>query len=563
MPLDALVTGRIATLADKGPDGFGWVEAIGIRDGRVAFAGSEVDLETRADPHTERITLEPDQVAIPGLTDAHLHLAIAGIAAQNIDLHGSNSVEEGMALVRSAHERLSEPEAWLEGFGWDTDRWGRWPTADDLEAVAPGRRVALWAHDHHALLVSHAALRSGGVDRNAADPPGGVIRRNDDGSSPTGVLLEAAARLVSVHIPPPGQAEVEEGILAVGRDLLSLGVVACHDPGFVSPDPELGGSFPAYARLADSGRLPIRVHASLRDDALSAAIERGIRSGQPLGERPDSRARVGWLKLFADGSLGSRTAALLEDYEDEPDRPLPADRRRGVWMTEPLELEQLVQRAAAGGIVSQIHAIGDAAVRAALDVLERAGGSAAGGSAGGSAGAGMMRRIEHAQMIAPDDVHRFASAGIAASVQPVHLRTDAPGARRAWGERGEREAFAWTAIVADGGVLAFGTDAPVEPYDPWPGIAIAVARADASWGSEAAPFGAHEALSLERALRSACVDPAIAAGETDRGRLSVGQRADVVVLPAAALAEPVVPGGPLATVRPDLVLVDGEVVFER
>jgi predicted amidohydrolase YtcJ len=229
-------------------------------------------------------------------------------------------------------------------------------------------------------------------------------------------------------------------------------------------------------------------------------------------------------------------------------------------MTEPSELEELVQRAAAGGIVSQIHAIGDAAVRAALDVLERAPGSAAGG---GAAGAGMMRRIEHAQMIAPDDVHRFTAAGIAASVQPVHLRTDAPGARRAWGERAEREAFAWTAIVQDGGVLAFGTDAPVEPYDPWPGIAISVARADASWGPDAAVFGPHEALSLARALRAACVDPAISAGEMDRGRLTVGQRADVVVLPAAALAEPVVPGGALATARPDMVLVDGEVVFER
>jgi predicted amidohydrolase YtcJ len=555
MPLDALVTGRIATLADNAPDGFGWVEAIGIRDGRVAFAGSEVDLETRADPHTERIALEPDQVAIPGLTDAHLHLAIAGIAARDVDLDGTKSVEEGMTLVGAAHEQLGDPDAWLEGFGWDTDRWGRWPTSDDLEAVAPGRRVALWAHDHHGLLVSHAALRSSGVDRDSADPPGGVIRRTDDGASPTGVLLEAAARLVTVHIPPPAQADVEEGIVAVGRDLLSLGVVACHDPGFVSPDPELSGSFPAYARLADSGQLPVRVHASLRDDALAKAIEGGIRSLQALGGRPDSRARVGWLKLFADGSLGSRTAALLEDYEEEIDRPLPADRRRGVWMTEAAELDELVQRAAAGGIVTQIHAIGDAAVRAALDVLERVGGSAA--------GAGMMRRIEHAQMIAPDDVHRFASAGIAASVQPVHLRTDAPGARRAWGERAEREAFAWTAIADDGGVLAFGTDAPVEPYDPWPGIAISVARADASWGRDAAPFGPHEALPLSRALRAACVDPAISAGEMDRGRLTVGQRADVVVLPAAVVDEAVEPGGPLATARPELVLVDGEVVFER
>jgi hypothetical protein len=222
-------------------------------------------------------------------------------------------------------------------------------------------------------------------------------------------------------------------------------------------------------------------------------------------------------------------------------------------MTEPDQLDELVRRAAGAGIVTQIHAIGDAGVRAALDVLERAGGAAP--------GAGMMRRIEHAQMISSEDKHRFAAAGIAASVQPVHLQTDAPGARRAWGDRAEREAFAWTAIVADGGVLAFGTDAPVEPYDPWP--AIAVARADAAWGEGAAPFGPHEALTLGRAIRAACVDPAISAGEMDRGRLTVGQRADLVVLPAVALAEPVEPGGPLATARPDMVLVDGRVVFER
>jgi predicted amidohydrolase YtcJ len=555
MPLDALVTGRIATLADGAADGFGWVEAIGIRDGRVAFAGSEVDLETRADPFTERFVLEPDQVAIPGLTDAHLHLAVAGISTRDIDVHGTTSVEEGMELLRVAHERSSDPDAWLEGFGWDIDRWGRWPTADDLEAVAPGRRIALWAHDHHGLLASHAALRVADVTADTIDPAGGVIRRADDGRSPTGVLHEAAARLVTVHIPLLGQDEVEAGIVAIARDLLSLGVVACHDPGFVSPDPDLAGSFPAYARLAGAGQLPVRVHASVRDDSLEAAITRGLRSGDPLGGGSESRARVGWLKLFADGALGSRTAALLEDYEEEPGRPVAPDRRRGVWMTEPDRLEELVTQAAQAGIVSQIHAIGDAGVRAALDVLERAGGSAP--------GAGMMRRIEHAQMIAPDDRHRFAAAGIAASVQPVHLRTDAPGARRAWGDRAEREAFAWTPIVADGGVLAFGTDAPVEPYDPWPGIAIAVARADPTWGEDGAPFGPHEALTLERALRAACVDPAISAGEMDRGRLTVGQRADVVVLPAAAVDEPVEPGGPLATARPDIVLVDGKVVFER
>ena len=552
MPLDMLVTGRIATLA--GDAGFGWVEAVGIRDGRIAFAGSEVDLETRADPHTERIVLEDDQVAIPALTDAHLHLALTGIQARQVNLHQAATLEDGLAAIARGHDALADPDAWLEGSGWEVDRWGRWPTADDLERVAPGRRVALWAHDHHALLTSHAALRSTGVDATTPDPDGGVIRRDGNGQ-PDGVLLEAAARLVTSHIPAAGIEDVEAGIIAIGHELLSLGVVAVHDPGDVSPDPALTRSFPAYGRLADAGRLPVRVHASLRDDALVTAVERGIRSGRPLGAAPDGRARVGWLKLFADGSLGSRTAALLEPYEPEAERPPSSAGGRGVWMTEPAALEALVTRAAAAGIVSQIHAIGDAAVRAALDVIE---GVAKPGVTGG-----LLPRIEHAQMVAPGDGRRFAAAGIAASVQPVHLRSDMEAARRAWGDRAETEGFAWTDIVVNGGLIPFGTDAPVEPIDPWPGIAIAVARHDAAWPPGSPPFGPAEALTLDRALRAASVDAAVSAGEHDRGRLTVGQRADLVVIPAAAIDEPVEAGGPLGRARPDLVMMDGRVVFER
>src|SRR4051794_25428773 len=154
MPLDTLITGRIATLAGDG--GFGWVEAIGIRDGRVAFAGSEVFLETRADPFTRRLRLAPDEVAIPGLTDAHLHLVQAAMATRQVGLESAGTLDEGLRRIRAAHEALPGP-AWLEGHGWDSDRWGRWPTAADLEAVAPGRRVALWAHDHHALWASESA----------------------------------------------------------------------------------------------------------------------------------------------------------------------------------------------------------------------------------------------------------------------------------------------------------------------------------------------------------------------------------------------------------------------
>ena len=167
----------------------------------------------------------------------------------------------------------------------------------------------------------------------------------------------------------PDADELERALVEVGRDLVSLGVVACHDPGGVAPDPALTYSFPAYARLSDAGRLPVRVHACMRDDAVPAAIEAGHRSGARLGSDPDGRATVGWQKCFADGSLGSRTAALLEDIEPEADRPLAAERRRGVWMTDASALRERVERAAGGGIATTIHAIGDAAVRATLDVL--------------------------------------------------------------------------------------------------------------------------------------------------------------------------------------------------
>jgi predicted amidohydrolase YtcJ len=545
MPLDTLITGRIATLA--GESGLGWVEAIGIRDGRVAFAGSEVFLETRADPFTARIRLEPDQVAIPGLTDAHLHLAQAALASRQVDLGESPTLDDGLARLREAHERLPAG-AWLEGFGWDSDRWGGWPTADALESVAPARKAVIWAHDHHALWASHAAMRV--AELPDGDPPGGVIRRADD-RTPEGVLYEAATRLITIHVPPPSAEDLEGAMIDVGQDLVSLGVVACHDPGGVAPDPALSYSFPAYARLSDAGRLPVRVHACMRDDAVGAAIEHGYRSAQRLGADPHGRATVGWQKCFADGSLGSRTAALLDDIEPEPGRPLPPELRRGVWMTDVEALRERVERASVGGIATTIHAIGDAAIRAALDVLTPF-----------AVTSPLMPRIEHVQMLHPDDRPRFAAAGIAASVQPVHLGSDALQAWKLWGDRAEAEGYTWKSIADTGAVMAFGTDAPVESYDPWPGLALAVRREDARWPAGTPAYAPDQALTLARALRAQCIDAAVSARELDRGRLTVGQRADVVVIPAASLDEPVTPGGPLSTTRPQIVLMDGKVVFE-
>ena len=539
MPLDALVTGRIATLA--GDHGFGWVEAVGIRGGRIAFAGSAVELETRADPHTLRLELEPGEIAIPGLVDAHLHLVDAAIAAEEVDLTDAPTLEAGLAMLEARAAPLP-PGAWLVGAGWDQRRWGRWPTADDLEGVAPGRPAALWSFDHHAAWVSHAALALAGLSADVPDPDGGIIRRAPDGS-PEGVLLENACPLVTARIPAPGPAEVRRMVAAMGRRLVALGVTGAHDPGDVSPDDALA-SFDLYAAMADAGELPLRVHASLRSEGLELAAARGFRSGQPLGSGPDGRARVGWLKLFADGTLGSQTAALLEPREGSDDR--------GVFRMPPELLADLAGRAAEAGIASQIHAIGDAAARASIEALAPTVGRVP-----------LMPRLEHVQLLHPDDLERLAPLGIAASVQPVHLREDAATARRDWGERAEAWGYTWRSLLDAGTVLAFGTDAPVEPIDPWPGIAISVLRRDPGWGSEASAFGAHEALTLEEALRAATIGPSVTAREADRGRLLPGARADLVILPAAPREPGEDASGGFATVRPRLVMVDGEVAYEE
>ncbi|HEY4190292.1 MAG TPA: amidohydrolase [Candidatus Limnocylindrales bacterium] len=544
---DLVLVGRIATLA--GDDGPGWAEAVAIANGRIVAAGRLPDVDALAGPGTRRLVLADDEVALPGLTDAHLHLSDAAQAATQVALEGCGSIEELVGRVRATAD--ADDGAWIEGGGWAADRLGRWPTAADLELAAPGRRVALWAHDHHALLASTAAIADAGIDDDLGDPPGGVIRRDEAGHA-TGVLHESASRLVASLVPPRPTSVIGDAVRRLGAELLALGVVAVHDPGSLTARRDLGGPLDAYRELAATGDLGLRVHASIRAEQLDAAAAAGIRSGEPLGPDPRERLRLGWLKAFADGSLGSQTAALLEPLTQAPGEPPAPNDGLGVWLATPERLGQQALKAASLGIATQIHGIGDAAVRAALDALAPTVGTTR-----------LMPRVEHAQLVHPDDIGRFGRLGIAASMQPVHLRTDVLQARRSWGERADANAFPIAALVASGAVVAFGTDAPVEPLDPWPGIACAVTRAAPSWAAGTPPLGAAHAIPLWRAIRAACVDPALTAGEADRGRLTAGHRADVVVLPAAAVDEPVEVGAALWQARPRRVLVDGEVVAGR
>lgn len=556
-PAELIIEGQVATLA--GDAGLGWAEAVAVGEGRVLAAGSAAAVESLADSRTRRWRLPPGLVVLPGITDAHLHLMLMVLAESQLDLGEAGDLAATLDLVRTAHAaRLAagDAEGWLLGHGWSLDRLGRWPDADLLEQVAPGRPVALYAHDHHSRWLSSEALRRARIGPASADPAGGLIRRGE-GGRPTGMLHETASGLVEAVIPEPTDDELEAGLARVASRLAGLGVTGAHDPGELSGDPGIRRGPPFYSRLAAAGRLPLRVHASVRAQQLTRAIELGLRSGDGVAqEHPDGdgalarrarRYRMGWLKLFADGSLGSRSAAMLEPYSDAASRP-PTGGPRGMFLASADELADQLRQAAASGIVGQVHAIGDAGVRLALDLLAEL------------PDGRLRRRVEHAQLVQPDDQARFGRLGVAASVQPVHLRSDAAPAREAWGDR-SRHAFPLAGLLAGGALIPFGTDAPVEPVDPWPGIAVAVCRRDPFRGAEE-PLAPEQAISLSRALRAACLDPHLSAGEEQLGRLTAGYRADLMVVPAEGLREPVEPAT-LASTRPLATLIDGEVVFRQ
>ena len=544
MTLDLLVEGRIATLA--GETGFGWVEAIGVAGGRVVAAGLQRHVDPLAAASTRRLALAPDEIALPALRDAHIHLVEAARTVNQVDLSDAATLAAGLEIVAAAHRRLPDG-AWLEGTGWDVARWGAWPTAADLDRAVSDRPAFLWSHELHQVWVNSATMTAAGIDATTSDPPDGRIRREESGR-PTGMLHEGASKLVTRNAPEPTREWLSTAIEAYCRGLLAYGIVAVQDLAQLVPDIDLTGGISIVRDLADSGRLPVRVHASIRTEALGTAIDRGLRSGEPLGG--SERARFGWLKIFGDGSLFSRTAFLLEPWEPDDERGAPPTGPRGLPTTSTTEMAGLASRAAAAGISTAIHAIGDATVRGALGALAPVAGTTP-----------VPNRIEHLQFVDPSDIGRFHELGVVASVQPIHLRGDARWARAGLGRRAERIGYPWRTVARRGGLLAFGADAPYEDIDPWPGLAIAVTRSDPSW-PRADVFGAHEALTLDMAVRAHCLHPALAAGESDRGRLAPGYWADLMIVPAACIDEPTVPGGVLSTARPRLVLEAGAVAFE-
>jgi len=507
---DLLVTGTIHTLDPARPR----AEALLARDGHILTLGSVAECRRAAGPGARRLDAGGGCV-IPGLADAHGHVVLHALALEEVSLKGARDERE---CARRAAERARtlEPGAWVRGRGWDQNRWAgsEMPTERALSAAVPDRPVLLERVDGHAAWVNARALELAGISSASDDPPGGRIVRDERGR-PTGVLIDAAQDLVRARISGPTGRELERLILSGLADLARYGLTSVHDAGCTSS--VLG----EYARLAAADRLPLRVYAMVDggQPAGSLAAELARWSASPSIGRLDVRA----VKLFADGALGSRGAALLDGYADEPGN-------RGLFLIPPAELRERMGQVARAGFQPAVHAIGDAACREVLRTLAAL--------AAQLDLARLRPRVEHLQLVRAEDLPLLRVSGAVASMQPVHAVADARWVEARVGDGPAlRGAYAWRQVIGAGGVLALGSDFPVESPDPRLGLHAAEAR----WPAEAAePWRPEERLTRAEALRGFTHGPAYASfAEGKRGVLREGADADLTLFGEDLLAVPV------------------------
>ncbi len=469
-------------------------EALLIRDGRIAAVGSESAVRAAAPSGATVENLEGG-VVTPGLTDAHVHLTAWALARRRVDLNSAASLEEGLGRIRAS---AAAGDGWLLGLGWDLHRWQSIPDRGALDSAVPDRPALLESHDLHAAWLNSEALRLCGIDRTTPDPPGGEIVRDAVTGEPTGILVEEARKLAFLHVPLPGASEIRGALEQAQRYAHSVGLTGVHS---VEP----GGLADCEALLGDD-RLRLRVLQHIPLDAMDAAIDMGLRSGGG-----GDWVRIGGVKMFLDGALGSCTAWMHEPYENRSDY-------YGIRIFEPETFRRIVQRAVDAGLASTVHAIGGAAVELAVDVMSEIPPPIA-----------IPHRIEHLQLCPRRLQDAAARSGIIASMQPIHLMNDIPAAERDWGHSRSGGAYAFRPLLRRGMTLAFGSDAPVESIDPGGGLFAAVRRV--TW--EGLPEGEwfpENALTAAEALAAYTHGCAIASGQIERrGHLGVGADADLVV----------------------------------
>lgn len=533
MSADLVMTnGRIYTVDAQQP----WAQAVACRDGRILAVGSDDEVLALASADSERLDVG-GRLVLPGFTDAHIHFLQYAIRQQQIDLFGVG-FDVLVARLETAVSQ-AEPGEWVLGWGWDENLWPDvQPHKSLLDRMAPDTPVALARMDMHTWWVNSAALNRAGVTRETPNPPESALERDADGDL-TGILREwNAIELVEQHVPQPQQESLLAWMQDAIRDMHRVGITAVHDQRVEREGPD---SFRLWQMLRQQGNLRLRVHMHIAADFLPQAAILGLCPG--FG---DDRLWVGHVKAFADGSMGSRTASMLAPFENESDNV-------GVIVTPTEELWQLAVRAGEAGFPLSVHAIGDRAVREVLNVMHEH------RSLSSAQQVTLPHRVEHVQLLHPDDVVRLGHPQIVASVQPVHLRTDWATADRVWGERA-RYAYAFRSLLEQGALLAFGSDAPVAPINPMLGIHAAVTRRDER-GRPAGGWYADERLNVPEAIYGYTMAPAIVAGkQAVQGSITPGKWADMIVLSRDLFA---VPPEMILETEVDVTVFAREIVYHR
>jgi predicted amidohydrolase YtcJ len=478
------------------------VTALAVRVGVIGASGADAEiLRNWRGPKTEVVDLHGDFVT-PGFNDAHVHLASAGLEKLRIDLVGSKSLEEMQQRIAAAAAKAA-PGAWLEGRGWDHMLWAtkQLPTRLDLDKVTARHPAVFTRVDGHIAIANSAALVAAGVDRATADPAGGKFDRRPSGEL-TGIVRENAVDAIYSHAPPPSASQRRRALELATEDAVRNGVTSVQDYS-------TWNDFLVFEQMEREGALPLRVTEWLSFDDPLDVLEKQ-RAAHSLD---DPLLHTGMLKGFMDGSLGSRTAALLAPYADDP-------ANSGIPLYEQERLDQMTVERAKAGFQIGFHAIGDRGAQMALDAFAAA-------EATGY-GKDLRFRIEHAQVVSAGDFERFRELGVIASMQPSHLLTDMHWAEARLGPERTKTSYAWKSFLNHGVPLAFGTDYPVEPVTPFRGLYAALTREDETGEMSYHP---EERLTIEEALYAYTEGAAYAEfAETKKGKLVPGESADFVVL---------------------------------
>lgn len=513
-------------------------EAIAVRDGRIVFVGTGAAAEKYRLDARRVIDLE-GRTLVPGMNDAHMHLAGVGFRELSFDLEGTKGVA-GLRERLRARVALTGAKRWIVGRGWIETHWqpAVFPTTKDLDDLSPDNPVVLTRADGHALVANSLALSLARIDRTTPNPSGGEILHYADSGEPTGMLVDEAMGLVRRLVPPPTRTETEQALVVGAEREISLGWTGIQIAGHDYQEAEL------VRRLVAAGKIKLRVY-----DAVSAPgedAERLFATGPVLGES-DGRYTRRTMKLYIDGSLGSRGAALLEPYADYASS--------GLLMNSAEKLRPLLVEALQKGIQVETHAIGDRGNRLMLDLYAEA---LAAVPVTERVVAEPRWRIEHAQVLSAADIPRFARLGVIASMQPSHAIGDLYFAPQRLGPARLAGAYAWQSLLRSGAILAVGSDAPVERGEPMIEFYAAVTRrsldgfANDDWHLE-------QRLSREQALQAMTLNAAYATfQEKERGSIEMGKRADFTVLSADIMQ---IPEPEILRTRCVMTIVGGKVVY--